>query len=58
MTDNKYLTKVCALLKAPPDKTKPVNKKAKHNKYSAKINKAKKVKPHQGDTIYRTHKVK
>jgi len=50
--ENKYLVKVCALLKAPPnknkiEKTKPYSLKPKINKYEAKIN-SKKLK--QGKT--------
>jgi hypothetical protein len=63
---NKYLTKVCALLKPPVktnqhEKTKPSYKTdpIKGNKYAAKINKMKQRKKiHNGDTIFRQHKVK
>ncbi len=59
--DNKYLVKVCALLKAPPKqdhKNKPVTKpkapgkhwsqtKPKSNKFTAKIANSKKLKPNK-----------
>jgi hypothetical protein len=55
---NKYLTKICALLKAPADK--PITKKKGKQFMSLDLrNKSKtKIKKHNGDTIYRTHKVK
>lgn len=67
--DNKYLTKVCALLKPLPGQKKKENvkstfgtkptKKVKANKYAAKINKIKQRKKtyHSGATL-RQHKVK
>jgi hypothetical protein len=64
---NKYLVKVCALLRPPankkttsnaksPYKVNPVSK-AKPNKYSIKI-KRQKQRVHQGETVHRQHKVK
>lgn len=56
--ENKYLTKVCALLRPFPDNTKPATKKPKSNKYSVKINKARKLKSRLGEGTHRQHKVK
>ncbi len=56
MNDNKYLTKVCALLKAPPANS--ATKKPNANKYSVKISRANKLKSRPGEPTHRQHKVK
>lgn len=52
--DNRYLTKVCALLRPPVKK----DEKTPSNKYSVKINKAKKLKSRLGEGTHRQHKTK
>lgn len=54
MTENKYLTKVCALLRPFPKKAE----KPSQNKYSAKISTSRKLKARLGEGIHRQHRPK
>lgn len=58
MEDNKYLTKVCALLRPFPSEAKKTTSKGKTNKYTAKITLAKKLKSRLGEGTHRQQKVK
>lgn len=56
--ENKYLTKVCALLRPFPTEAKKTSSKKKSSKHTAKITLAKKLKSRLGEGTHRQHKIK